>query len=53
MSTNQNNILLDYYIIDMCALISQHNVKLGHKPSFNIKQLLKIIFRISTKMHET
>jgi hypothetical protein len=29
---NQNNILLDYYIIHI-ALILQHNVRLGYKPS--------------------
>ncbi len=29
-SPNQNNILLDYYIIHMC--ISQHTVRLGYKP---------------------
>jgi hypothetical protein len=30
-SQNQNNTLLDYYIIHMC--ISQHTVRLGYKPS--------------------
>jgi hypothetical protein len=29
---NQNNILLAYYVIHI-ALISQHNVRLGYKPS--------------------
>ncbi len=37
-STNQNNTLYWIIISFICALISQHNVRLGHKPSF-IKKL--------------